>query len=380
MDTFEQFLNKQYKTMKCFGVDGAEAAVMGVNAVIRRAAAPGADECVIGMPHHRGRLNVLTNVVAKTLVQMFAEFDGTHHDFDSIVERSEPDDWPFAGDVKHHFGTSYVRPFLNGKSATVTPEANPLHLETVNTVALGRARAKQHYLGSTPETRKHVTPVLLHGDASFAGQSVFCEGMQLAHVQECFGVEGTPPRSSRTRTAALGTAADVGCAGSSGKTGGVQLALPPSGGCFGALGVAVGEQRSPPPSGGFHATASTSTWALGRSADVRCAGSSGRTGGDQHAPPPSGGCFGAPGATGGELRSPPPSGGYHAKASSSAQASRGSTMSYNIKELWYWQGLVRSIPGRTVEEIIDGLADLDVMSDEPPSDLALLRTVANHCT
>ena len=55
-------------------------------------------------------------------------------------------------------------------------------------------------------------------------------------------------------------------------------------------------------------------------------------------------------------------------------------MSYNIKELWYWQGLVRSIPGRTVEEIIDGLADLDVMSDEPPSDLALLRTVANHCT
>ena len=171
---------------------------------------------------------------------MFAEFDGTHHDFDSIVERSEPDDWPFAGDVKHHFGTSYVRPFLNGKSATVTPEANPLHLETVNTVALGRARAKQHYLGSTPETRKHVTPVLLHGDASFAGQSVFCEGMQLAHVQECFGVEGTPPRSSRTRTAALGTAADVGCARSSGKTGGVQLALPPSGGCFGALGVTGG--------------------------------------------------------------------------------------------------------------------------------------------
>ena len=167
MDTFEQFLNKQYKTMKCFGVDGAEAAVMGVNAVIRRAAAPGADECVIGMPHHRGRLNVLTNVVAKPLAQMFAEFDGAHHDFDSTVERSERDDWPFAGDVKHHFGTSYVRPFLNGKSATVTPEANPLHLETVNTVALGRARAKQHYLGSTPETRKHVTPVLLHGD-------VFC--------------------------------------------------------------------------------------------------------------------------------------------------------------------------------------------------------------
>eukprot|EP00931_Biecheleriopsis_adriatica_P036232 TRINITY_DN2087_c0_g1_i1.p1 TRINITY_DN2087_c0_g1~~TRINITY_DN2087_c0_g1_i1.p1 ORF type:complete len:1043 (-),score=295.32 TRINITY_DN2087_c0_g1_i1:39-3167(-) len=189
VDTFEQFLNTQYKTTKRFGVDGGEAAVSGVNACIEKAAEMGMEEVVIGMPH-RGRLNVLTNVVGKPLVQMFAEFKGTHYDFEDIVDKAEVDDWLFAGDVKYHLGTSNVREFPNGKTIVATLEANPSHLETVNTVTLGRARAKQYYLGNTEETRKRVMPMVFHGDASFAGQGVVYETLQLAHVQE-FDVGGT---------------------------------------------------------------------------------------------------------------------------------------------------------------------------------------------
>ncbi|CAE7923830.1 ogdh [Symbiodinium sp. KB8] len=189
VDTFEMFLNTQYKTTKRFGVDGGEAAVAGVNAAIEKAATLGMSECVIGMPH-RGRLNVLTNVVRKPLVQMFAEFKGTHYDFEKLVEKSDEDDWLFAGDVKYHLGTSQVFSFEGGKTITATLEANPSHLETVNTVTLGRARAKQYYLGNTEESRTRVLPILFHGDASFAGQGVVYETMQLAHVQE-FDVGGT---------------------------------------------------------------------------------------------------------------------------------------------------------------------------------------------
>lgn len=189
VDTFEQFLNVQYKTTKRFGVDGGEAAVAGVNAAIEKAATLGMTECVIGMPH-RGRLNVLTNVVRKPLVQMFAEFKGTHYDFEKLVEKSEGDDWLFAGDVKYHLGTSQTFTLNGANTITATLEANPSHLETVNTVTLGRARAKQYYLGNTAESRHRVLPILFHGDASFAGQGVVYETMQLAHVQE-FDVGGT---------------------------------------------------------------------------------------------------------------------------------------------------------------------------------------------
>eukprot|EP00931_Biecheleriopsis_adriatica_P033817 TRINITY_DN1960_c0_g1_i2.p1 TRINITY_DN1960_c0_g1~~TRINITY_DN1960_c0_g1_i2.p1 ORF type:complete len:1021 (-),score=228.48 TRINITY_DN1960_c0_g1_i2:101-3163(-) len=189
VDTFEQFLNTQYKTTKRFGVDGGEAAVAGVNAAIEKAAEFGMSECVIGMPH-RGRLNVLTNVVQKPLTQMFAEFKGTHYDFEALVSQSDHDDWLFAGDVKYHLGTSQVFSLANGKTITATLEANPSHLETVNTVTLGRTRAKQYYMGNTDESRKRVLPILFHGDASFAGQGVVYETLQLAHVKE-YDVGGT---------------------------------------------------------------------------------------------------------------------------------------------------------------------------------------------
>jgi 2-oxoglutarate dehydrogenase E1 component len=189
VDAFEAFLGTKYKTTKRFGCDGGEAAVAGISAAIEKAVDLGVTDVVIGMPH-RGRLNILTNVVGKPLVQMFAEFKGTHYDFDELMDVTESADWAFAGDVKYHLGTSNVMTYPSGKKATITLEANPSHLETVNTVTLGRSRAKQFYMGNTEDAKKKVMPVLFHGDASFSGQGVCYETMQLAHVTE-FGVGGT---------------------------------------------------------------------------------------------------------------------------------------------------------------------------------------------
>jgi len=189
VNCFEEFLNSKYKTTKRFGIDGAEAAVSGIIAALEKSASVGVDQCVIGMPH-RGRLNVLHNVVGKSLTQMFAEFKGTHYDFDRIQNELQHEDWSMAGDVKYHLGTSNLKTFRNGKSMTITLEANPSHLETVNTVALGRARAKQYFAGNSQESRKSIMPVLLHGDASFSGQGIVYETMQMAKVQD-FDVGGT---------------------------------------------------------------------------------------------------------------------------------------------------------------------------------------------
>jgi len=162
--------------------------VSGVDAAIVKAVEMGVTEVVIGMPH-RGRLNVLTNVVGKSMSQMFAEFKGSHYDFDKLMERMEESDWAFSGDVKYHLGTSHKRQF-GDKLVNVTLECNPSHLETVNCVTLGRTRAKQYYAGNTKEQHKQVLPIIFHGDASFAGQGVVYETMQLAHVKE-FDVGGT---------------------------------------------------------------------------------------------------------------------------------------------------------------------------------------------
>mmetsp|Transcript_60399 Transcript_60399/g.143977 ORF Transcript_60399/g.143977 Transcript_60399/m.143977 type:complete len:1041 (-) Transcript_60399:147-3269(-) len=189
VDTFEAFLTTKYKTTKRFGIDGGEAAVVGIDAAIGKAVNMGVTNVVIGMPH-RGRLNMLTNVVGKPLVQMFTEFKGTHYDFDKLMETVESEDWAFSGDVKYHLGTSNMRTFPSGAQAEVTLECNPSHLETVNTVTLGRTRAKQYWAGNTPESLKACMPVLFHGDASFAGQGVNYETMQLMHVKE-FDTGGT---------------------------------------------------------------------------------------------------------------------------------------------------------------------------------------------
>jgi 2-oxoglutarate dehydrogenase E1 component len=189
VDTFEKFLTTKFKTTKRFGIDGGEAAVSGVDAAISRAVELGVTDVVIGMPH-RGRLNILTNVVGKSLTQIFAEFKGTHYDFDAIMEHINHDDWSFSGDVKYHLGTNNKRAFPNGKEASITLECNPSHLETVNTVTLGRLRAKQYYAGNQPVQQSQMLPILFHGDASFAGQGVVYETMQMAHVKD-FDVGGT---------------------------------------------------------------------------------------------------------------------------------------------------------------------------------------------
>eukprot|EP00933_Yihiella_yeosuensis_P079725 TRINITY_DN930_c0_g1_i1.p1 TRINITY_DN930_c0_g1~~TRINITY_DN930_c0_g1_i1.p1 ORF type:complete len:1068 (-),score=228.22 TRINITY_DN930_c0_g1_i1:671-3874(-) len=188
-DGFERFLGDKFKTTKRFGIDGGEAVIPGLKALVDRGVELGIDEFVFGMPH-RGRLNILVNVLGKPMPQMLAEFLGTAWDADGIVKELQDDDWASAGDVKYHLGTSNQIEYPDVGTVTLTMEANPSHLETVGPVTLGRARAKQFYLGDEPESRSRVMPILLHGDAAFAGQGVVYESMQLAKVDD-FDVGGT---------------------------------------------------------------------------------------------------------------------------------------------------------------------------------------------
>jgi 2-oxoglutarate dehydrogenase E1 component len=166
---FERFLQLRYTGTKRFGVDGAESLIPLLEAVCRRAASAGVKEIVIGMPH-RGRLNVLANVMAKPFVAIFAEFQGgTAH----------PEDVQGSGDVKYHLGTSADRVF-DGHEVHLSLSANPSHLEAVNPVVLGRARAKAMQLGDVE--RNLVLPILMHGDAAFAGQGIVAECLGLSDL------------------------------------------------------------------------------------------------------------------------------------------------------------------------------------------------------
>jgi 2-oxoglutarate dehydrogenase E1 component len=169
---FERFLAKRYPGTKRFGLDGAESSVPALEQIIKRGGALGVKDIVIGMPH-RGRLNVLAAVMAKPYRAIFHEFQGGS---------SMPEDIEGSGDVKYHLGASSDRMFdLNEVHLSLT--ANPSHLEIVNPVVLGKARAKQAFtLRQNPSFgRGHVLPLLLHGDAAFAGQGV---------VAECFNLMG----------------------------------------------------------------------------------------------------------------------------------------------------------------------------------------------
>lgn len=163
---FEHFLNVKYTGTKRFGLDGAEALIPAMEGIIKRGGQLGVQEIVLGMPH-RGRLNVLTNVMAKPFRAVFSEFQGTP---------ANPEDVEGSGDVKYHLGTSSDREF-DGNKVHMSLTANPSHLEAVNPVVLGKARAKQAQIGQDVGTR--VMPLLMHGDAAFAGQGI---------VAECFGL------------------------------------------------------------------------------------------------------------------------------------------------------------------------------------------------
>jgi len=165
---FEQFLNVKYTGTKRFGIDGGEALIPAMEQIIKRGGALGARDIIIGMPH-RGRLNILANVMEKPFRAIFNEFQGGSF---------KPEDVDGSGDVKYHLGASSDRTF-DDNNVHLSLTANPSHLEAVNPVVLGKARAKQTQLGDAE--RKQVIPVLLHGDAAFAGQGV---------VAECLGLSG----------------------------------------------------------------------------------------------------------------------------------------------------------------------------------------------
>ncbi|MCE2522221.1 MAG: 2-oxoglutarate dehydrogenase E1 component [Rhodobacteraceae bacterium] len=165
---FEKFLQAKYTGTKRFGLDGAESVVPAMEQFIKRGGALGVKEIVIGMPH-RGRLNFLANVMGKPYRAILNEFKGGSF---------KPDDVAGSGDVKYHLGASSDREF-DGNVVHLSLTANPSHLEAVNAVVLGKARAKQTQRGDPKGTT--VLPILLHGDAAFAGQGI---------VAECFGLSG----------------------------------------------------------------------------------------------------------------------------------------------------------------------------------------------
>jgi 2-oxoglutarate dehydrogenase E1 component len=169
---FENFLHTKYTGTKRFGLDGGEAMVPALEQIIKRGGALGVKEIVIGMPH-RGRLNVLAAVMGKPYHHIFHEFQGG-----SVT----PQDVEGSGDVKYHLGASSDREF-DGNKVHLSLTANPSHLEAVDPVVLGKARSKQDRInaGEVETARTHVLPLLLHGDAAFAGQGV---------VAECFSFSG----------------------------------------------------------------------------------------------------------------------------------------------------------------------------------------------
>lgn len=186
-DTFESFLAHKFNTTKRFGLDGGEAIIPALKDAIDRASELGAHSFVIGMPH-RGRLNVLANVMRKPMPLIFSEFQGTHYDVEDHTKGGE--DWGMSGDVKYHLGSSMDRTYPDGRTIHLSLVANPSHLECVNPVVAGKVRAKQYYSGDRPEDMRNCVPLLLHGDAAFAGQGVVYETMQMARVKD-FNVGGT---------------------------------------------------------------------------------------------------------------------------------------------------------------------------------------------
>jgi 2-oxoglutarate dehydrogenase E1 component len=167
---FEKFCDLKFTGTKRFGLDGGESMIPALEQIIKRGGALGVREIVIGMPH-RGRLNVLAQVMGKPHRAIFHEFKGGS---------STPDAVEGSGDVKYHLGASSDREFDQNK-VHLSLTANPSHLEIVDPVVLGKVRAKQDQLGGMPDDRTMVMPLLMHGDASFAGQGV---------VAECFGLSG----------------------------------------------------------------------------------------------------------------------------------------------------------------------------------------------
>ena len=168
-ERFESFLGSRFVGQKRFSLEGAETAIAILDALLDRAADHDAHEVVMGMAH-RGRLTILTNTVGKPMSQVFSEFEG----------HPDPESTQGSGDVKYHLGASGVHRAPSGKEVMISMAPNPSHLEAVNPVVEGIVRAKQGRLGDTE--RRRIIPVLLHGDAAFAGQGVVAETLNLSQL------------------------------------------------------------------------------------------------------------------------------------------------------------------------------------------------------
>ena len=168
-ELFEKFLDKKYTGTKRFGLDGGETTIPALEQIIKRGSQLGLKEVVIGMAH-RGRLNILANFMAKPFQAIFSEFQGN---------AANPEEIQGSGDVKYHLGTSADREF-DGRTVHLSLTANPSHLEAVNTVVLGKVRAKQRQRGDVQG--EQVMAIILHGDAAFAGQGLVPETLELSEL------------------------------------------------------------------------------------------------------------------------------------------------------------------------------------------------------
>ena len=168
-EEFEHFLHSRFVGQKRFALEGGETALAILEEILERAAAGNVHELVVGMAH-RGRLNILANTVGKDVKQIFSEFEG---DID-------PSSTQGSGDVKYHLGATGVRKTSSGREIVVSVSPNPSHLEAVDPVVEGIVRPKQDRLGDT--ARERVIPVLIHGDAAFAGQGVVAETLNLSQL------------------------------------------------------------------------------------------------------------------------------------------------------------------------------------------------------
>jgi 2-oxoglutarate dehydrogenase E1 component len=171
-EIFEQFIHRSYEAgTKRFSLEGAEALIPLLDLLVEGAGEQGVEEIVLGMAH-RGRLNVLANIMEKSPREIFAHF-----------EDKEPERYVGGGDVKYHLGYSTDRTTASGQRVHVTLTFNPSHLEWVNPVVEGRARAKQDRAGASAEVRRKVMPLLIHGDAAFIGQGVVAETLNMASLE-----------------------------------------------------------------------------------------------------------------------------------------------------------------------------------------------------
>ena len=170
---FEEFLQLKFTTTKRFSASGSDSLIPCLKLIINKAVELGAEKIIIGMPH-RGRINVMTNIVKKHLEEILAGFQG-------IVPHGEETAWGNSGDVKYHLGCMYSFKTPEGKNVEIQLMPNPSHLESIDPVTTGRVRAEQDLINDVD--RKKVVGILIHGDAAFSGQGVVYETMQFAGLR-----------------------------------------------------------------------------------------------------------------------------------------------------------------------------------------------------